>query len=276
MEIGPPCFPCWVSWHCYENTEKTANLQDFPADRWAKWAPSHTTAPPHCAVTPAFLCTQFFTTGARNSRNILFLPLSLYVRAECGSVCLYHCTEGPQTTLCILWQTPEGSQSSLTHTAGSWDVAMIPVRKQLWSSIQQFQLKNKTQRSLIWAGCNPSAQVWWESEICLSSELTQCLQQLKNFLCMPCPLNESRIGHWCQSSPAALKQQPGLGAGHKPPPVWHCPCHSASTGTSSACPGNKLLCRGQWECNQPNRNDPVRIKGKKSKNEGEERNGGKE
>lgn len=128
-----------------------------------------------------------------------------------------------------------------------------------------------------WQDASPQHGVWWESETCLSSELTQCLQQLKNFLCMPRPLNESRIGHWCQSSPAALKQQPGLGAGHKPPPVWHCPCHSASTGTSAARPGNKLLCRGQWECkgNQPNRNDPIRIKGKKSKNEGEERKGGK-
>lgn len=157
MRTGPPCFPCWVSWHCYENIEKTTNLQDFPADRWAKWAPSHTTTPPHCAVTPAFLWIQFFTTGGRNSKNILFLPISLYVRAECGSVCLYPCTEGPKQFLCILWLTPEGSQTNLTHSAGSWDVAMIHVRKQPWSSMQQFQLGNETQRSVIWAGCNPSA-----------------------------------------------------------------------------------------------------------------------
>lgn len=31
-----------------------------------------------------------------------FPSLSLYVRTECGSVCLHHCAEGPQTIPCLL------------------------------------------------------------------------------------------------------------------------------------------------------------------------------
>lgn len=99
-------------------------------------------------MLPILLLSQFFTKGWRNSSNLLFLPLSFYSWTECGSTCSYRYTvllqRDPKEFLRILQQIPEGSQSNLTYTAGSWNVAMIKVRKHLLdNSIQQFNSRNE-------------------------------------------------------------------------------------------------------------------------------------
>lgn len=156
----------------------------------------------------------------------------------------------PKELLCTLWQIPEGSQSNPTcmQAPETWPRLM-------WESSygtvhNNSSSRNETQWTLIWTGCNPSAQSLarkWNMPFLRTNTVSPIAKQL---LCMPCPWNESRIGYWCQSSPAALKQQPGPEAGHMPSPVWHCPGHRRS-----ACKHSDFSCmsRKQTSLQRPMR-----------------------
>lgn len=173
-------------------------------------------------------------------QDMLFLPLSLYVRTKCGSVCsLYRGTPKNSCVHCGRFLRDLKATLHVLQAPETWPRFM-------WESsygtlYNNSSSRNETQRSLIWAGCNPSAQSLarkWNMPFLRTNTVSLIAKQL---LCMPCPWNESRIGHWCQSSPAALKQQPGLEAGHMPCLVWHCPghCRSACKHRDFSCMSRK-------------------------------------
>lgn len=218
-------------------TVNKTNLQDFPG---ARWAPSHTSTlctPP--TLHTAFLWTQSFTPGRRNSSNVLFLPQAFMWGLSVALCACITVHRDPKQFLCLLGDLKAALHKLQAPEMWPW---------LMWESSSGAVHNNSAQgmeHKGAWCGQDAIPQQSlarkWNMPFLRTNTASPAAKKLplyalpfeskQNWTLMPTITSSSEAAAWGWGWPQAT---PSVALS------WQ--CHSASTGTSAACP-NKLLCR---------------------------------